>query len=363
MGLTVGIIGLPNVGKSTLLNALCHAGAEASNYPFCTIERNHGTVPVPDDRLARLAAVLMPKEVIPATVTFIDIAGLVKGASRGEGLGNKFLHHVREASVLAHVLRCFTDGNVSHVYGTVDPLLDLEIVDTELFLSDVERVDRWIEKERTKAKALKEEERHDLRYLESVRATLSRGERVEAESVSAPVRALFDELALLTSKPRLVVLNTGYEDPSGAGAACRRVTEALGERGVFVFSARIEEELDSLPAEERLAFQGELGVDGLAKSRFIERCHERLGLIRYYTTAHEKLQAWSIPRGTPAPLAAGKIHGDMERGFIRAEVMSFAHLVEHGSRAAVHHHGLLRTEGHDYEIQDGDVVHFIFKPL
>ena len=288
--------------------------------------------------------------------------GLVEGASRGEGLGNKFLHHVREASVLAHVLRCFADENVSHVYGTVDPLLDIEIVETELFLADVERVERWIEKERTRAKAVREDERRDLRFLDAALASLSRGERVAPESVSAPMRPLFEELALLTSKPRLVVLNTGYEDPSGAGATCRRVLDALGPRGAFVFSARIEEELETLPAEERLAFQTELGVDGSARSRFIERCHDLLGLIRYYTTAHEKLQAWSIPRGTLAPSAAGKIHGDMERGFIKAEVMSFTHLVEHGSRAAAHQHGLVRTEGHDYAIQDGDVVHFHFKP-
>ena len=180
MGISVGIIGLPNVGKSTLMNAICHAGAEASNYPFCTIDANKGTVPVPDERLGKLAAILKPKEIIPATVTFIDIAGLVKGAHRGEGLGNKFLHHVREASVLAHVLRCFRDEEVSHMYGTIDPLLDIEIVETELMLADVERVERWLEKERTRAKALKKEERKELEFLESVHASLVRGERVRA---------------------------------------------------------------------------------------------------------------------------------------------------------------------------------------
>ncbi|MCX5752046.1 MAG: redox-regulated ATPase YchF [Candidatus Krumholzibacteria bacterium] len=362
MGISVGIIGLPNVGKSTLMNALCHAGAEASNYPFCTIDANKGTVPVPDERLGKLAAILKPKEIIPATVTFIDIAGLVKGAHRGEGLGNKFLHHVREASVLAHVLRCFRDEEVSHMYGTVDPLLDIEIVETELMLADVERVEKWLEKERTRSKALKKEERKELEFLESVHASLARGERFGPDGAPTPMKALYDELQLLTSKPRIVVLNTGYDDPAGRGAECARVIAKFGEKNVFVVAAKLEDELDALSGEERLQFVKELGIDELAKLRFIEKCHELLGLVRYYTSAHDKLQAWSVPRGTSAPRAAGKIHTDMERGFVKAEVMSYEHLVLHGSRAAVHTHGFLRTEGHDYVIQDGDVVQFHFNP-
>ncbi|MGD1049305.1 MAG: redox-regulated ATPase YchF [Candidatus Krumholzibacteriaceae bacterium] len=362
MGFSVGIIGLPNVGKSTLINALCHAGAQASNYPFCTIDENRGTVPVPDERLDRLAGILKPREVIPTTVTFIDIAGLVKGAHRGEGLGNKFLHHVREASVLAHVLRCFKEDDVSHVYGTVDPLLDIEIVETELLLADVDRVERWLEKERTRSKALKKEERTQLEFLESVHAALVRGERVGADGVSAPMKPLFDELQLLTAKPRLIVLNTGYEDPAGRGAECAKVVERFGERNTFVVSAKLEDELDALDEEERSQFIKELGVDERAKPRFIEKCHDLLGLIRYYTAAHEKLQAWSIPAGTAAAQAAGKIHTDMERGFVKAEVMSYEHLVRYGSKAAVHTHGHLRTEGHDYLIRDGDVVHYHFNP-
>jgi GTP-binding protein YchF len=362
MGFSVGIIGLPNVGKSTLLNALCHAGAEASNYPFCTIDRNQGTVSVPDDRLAQLAELLKPKEVIPTTVTFIDIAGLVKGAHRGEGLGNKFLHHIREATVLAHVLRCFADDNVSHVYGTIDPLLDIEIVETELFLADVERVERWIEKERTQAKTKKKDERRDLEFLESVHAVLSRGERFESPAVPAPLKPLYDELQLLTSKPRLIVLNTGWDDPSGQNPACTKVIQTFGEKSTFIVSAKLEDELDAFSEQERAELVRGLGVDERAKKRFIEKCHELLGFIRYYTSAHDKLQAWSIPKGTPASQAAGKIHSDMERGFIKAEVMSFEHLVLHGSKAAVHHHGFLRTEGHDYLIHDGDIVHYYFNP-
>jgi GTP-binding protein YchF len=362
MGFSVGIIGLPNVGKSTLINALCHAGAEASNYPFCTIESNQGTVPVPDERLERLAEILKPREIIPTTVTFIDIAGLVEGAHRGEGLGNKFLHHVREASVLAHVLRCFKEDNVSHVYGTVDPLLDIEIVENELLLADVERVERWLEKERTRSKALKKEERKELEFLEWAHAALERGERIASEAVATPMKPLYEELQLLTSKPRLIVLNTGYEDPAGRGAECARVIERYGEKSTFIVSAKLEDELDALGEEERSQFQRELGVDERAKRRFIEKCHELLGLIRYYTAAHDKLQAWSIPAGTTAPRAAGKIHTDMERGFVKAEVMSAGHLVQYGSKAAVHQHGFLRTVGHEYVIEDGDVVHFYFNP-
>jgi hypothetical protein len=260
------------------------------------------------------------------------------------------------------VLRCFRDEEVSHMYGTIDPLLDIEIVETELMLADVERVERWLDKERTRAKALKKEERKELEFLESVHASLAQGERFGPDRAPAPMKALYDELQLLTSKPRLVVLNTGYDDPAGRGAECARVIERFGEKNAFVVSAKLEDELDALSDEERTEFVKELGVDERAKLRFIEKCHELLGLVRYYTSAHDKLQAWSVPRGTSAPRAAGKIHTDMERGFVKAEVMSYEHLVLHGSRAAVHAHGFLRTEGHEYVVQDGDVVQFHFNP-
>ncbi len=360
MSLSIGIIGLPNVGKSTLLNALSAAHAEASNYPFCTIDCNQGIVSVPDDRLEKLAEILNPEEVIPSTVKFIDIAGLVRGASRGEGLGNKFLHHVREANVLAHVLRCFRSQDVSHVQGDIDPVRDLEIVETELFLADIERVERWIEKEKASAKAKRKEERKDLEFLEMVRDRLSEGVRIDMDSLKAHELEIMDELRLLTSKPSILVLNSGEGDRASVSETCRSVADGCPGRDIFIVSAKIEQEISELPPEEQVEFMRELGLTLAARDRFIERCHEMLGLIRYYTTAHEKLQAWSIPGGTTAPRAAGNIHTDMEKGFIRAEVMSFDDLVSYGSRADVQHHGLLRTEGHDYIVRDGDVITFLF---
>ncbi len=360
VSLSIGIIGLPNVGKSTLLNALSKAHAEASNYPFCTIDCNQGIVPVPDERLEKLSAILCPDEVIPATVKFIDIAGLVSGASRGEGLGNKFLHHIREANVLAHVLRCFEDQDVSHIQGGIDPVRDLETVETELFLADIERVERWLEKEKTAAKGKKKDDLKDIDFLERVRETLSKGDRVRIDELHIHEAEIVEELQLLTSKPSILVLNAGEEDQAGEGGICGSVRERYPEREVFVVSAKIEQEISDLSPEEQREFMMELGLTRAAHDRFIERCHEMLGLIRYYTTAHEKLQAWSIPEGTKAPQAAGKIHTDMERGFIRAEVMSYDDLVRYGSKSDVQHHGLLRTEGHDYAVKDGDVITFLF---
>jgi len=358
MALTVGIIGLPNVGKSTLLNALSGAGAEASNYPFCTIDCNRGVVQVPDERLERLAAILEPAEVIPATITYVDIAGLVQGASRGEGLGNRFLHHVREAALLAHVLRCFRDPDVSHVHGDVDPVRDREIIETELFLADLERVERWLEKERVRSRSLKKEQRRELDFLESLRERIAAGERIIAGEVPEPCAAIFDELRLLTAKAEIFVLNADEENVESR--PCAEAVGKLGPQRTIVLCARLEEELAGLSAAEREEFMRELGLKADARTLFVERCHALLGLVRYYTSAHGKLQAWSVPAGTTAPAAAGKIHSDMQQGFIRARVLAYDDLVRCGSETEARQQGLLRTEGQDYAIRDGDVVEYLF---
>ena len=361
MALTVGIIGLPNVGKSTLFNALAKTSAEASNYPFCTIDSNLGVVAVPDKRLEKLAGIITPDEVIPATIKFVDIAGLVKGASRGEGLGNKFLHHVREADVLAHVLRAFDDSDVSHVQGNIDPVRDMEIVETELFLSDIERVESWIEKEGISAKAQKKKERKTLEFLNEIRDRLSRQEKIDINSFEHHHhRDILRELNLFMAKPVIFVINVAEEAKDGFDT----IDKAIASRGERIdcvaISAKVESEISKLPAEEKEEYEQALGIDSEAIDKFIEKAHSLLGLIRYYTKVKGKLQAWSIRRGTMAPAAAGIIHSDMEKGFIRAKVMNIEDLISIGSENELKKKGLLRTEGHDYIIRDGDVIEYLF---
>jgi GTP-binding protein YchF len=364
MALRVGLIGLPNVGKSTLLNALTKAGAEASNYPFTTIEKNVGVAAVSDPRMEMLAARLHPKETTPATVEFVDIAGLVEGASRGEGLGNKFLGHIREVDALAHVVRCFEDENVSHVHGRVDAAVDIGVVDAELLLADLERVQSYREKVQKQAKAKPAAYREVLEGLETMAERLKEGvpaRRWPRDLSDAVARGeSLSDLNLLTGKPVLIVANVSEDNLDGEPHV-----EALRQAGVteeiIPLAAEIEAEIAELSPEEGRAFLEDLGVSERGLDRLVRASTELLDLITFFTIANEKLRAWHVRTGTHAVDAAGKIHTDMARGFIRMEVMSFQDIMQHGSRAELHHKGLIRTEGRDYEVQDGDVCQVLFK--
>jgi GTP-binding protein YchF len=361
MSLSVGITGLPNVGKSTLLNALTHAHAAASNYPFCTIESNVGITPVPDPDLRRLEEILSPKETVPATIRFVDIAGLVKGASEGEGLGNKFLGHIREVDALLHVVRCFTNDEVVHAAGEPDPVRDVEIVETELLLADLETATRaqqkWARQALTGKDAGKAEAAAFARAVEA----LGRGTAIASMDLSDEERAILGEARFLTAKPSLYVANTDESDPSGKGPLPSALREAKGAERVLPVAVGIEEEVSQLEPAEQEEFLKELGLAETALDLVVTACYRLLGLITFYTIAHDKLSAWPLRQGDTAAEAAGKIHSDMERGFIRAEVMGLGDLLRLGSRQALHDQGLIHTAGRDYEVHDKDVLQFHFK--
>lgn len=360
----LGIVGLPNVGKSTLFNALTNAGAQSANYAFCTIEPNVGIVPVPDERLTRLAEMYNPHKVTPATIEFVDIAGLVKGASKGEGLGNKFLSHIREVDAVIHVVRCFEDDNIIHVDGSVDPQRDIETINLELILSDAEILDRRIDRD---TKALKGDKSvaKSLEVFKKVRAELDNGVCARAIPLTDEEKEILSTVPLLTAKPVIYACNMSEQDfadnleNNKYYKAVEKIAEAEGSQ-VLPICAEFEAQLADLDKEEREIFLNDAGIKSGGLDLLIQKSYALLGLISFLTAGEQEVRAWTIKKGTKAPQAAGKIHSDFERGFIRAEVISYEELIECGSMAAAKEKGLVRLEGKDYVIQDGDVVLFRF---
>jgi GTP-binding protein YchF len=367
MGLAIGIVGLPNVGKSTLFNALSGASVLAANYPFATKDPNVGVVPVPDDRVEKLSALYKPKKTTHAALEFVDIAGLVRGASKGEGLGNQFLGNIREVDAVAHVLRCFSDPDVVHVDGTVDPLRDKEVVDTELQLKDLETLEKKRDRRLKDAKAPGkpgEEARADLLVYDKLKAALEAGKPARSVSLTDEEKPRARELFLLTSKPVLYVANVDESqldklDSDPLVARVRQLAEAEGARMVAICS-KVEAEIQQLPSAERADFLATVGLSEPGLNKLVREGFVLLGLQSYFTAGEDECRAWVIRRGTRAPQAAGVIHTDFERGFIKAEVIRWDELLRHGSEAAAKSRGAMRVEGKDYVVQDGDVMHFLF---
>lgn len=361
----LGIVGLPNVGKSTLFNSMTLGKAEAANYPFCTIDPNVGIVTVPDERLTKLTEMYNSAKTTPAVIEFVDIAGLVRGASKGEGLGNKFLSHIREVDAIVHVVRCFEDTNVVHVDGSIDPIRDIETINLELVFSDLEILERRIAKTGKMAKADKSFQK-EVDVLQKLKEALEQGISARAVEFDTPEeKAFVDSLTLLTAKPVLYAANVAEDDLADDGASnefVQRVRAYAAKEGseVFVLCAKIEEEISDLDEADKKEFLADLGVDGSGLDRLIAASYKLLGLISYLTAGPQESRAWTITKGTKAPQAAGKIHSDFERGFIRAEVVAYDDLMRLGSYNAAKEQGLVRSEGKEYVVKDGDVVLFRF---
>ncbi len=361
----LGIVGLPNVGKSTLFNAITNAGAQSANYPFCTIEPNVGVVAVPDKRLDKLAEMYEPEKYTPATIEFVDIAGLVKGASKGEGLGNKFLSNIREVDAIVHVVRCFENDDIIHVDGSIDPKRDIETINIELILSDLEILDRRIDKT---MKLLKGDKKYqaDLDFFKRVKDTLEEGKSARSVECTPEEKELLASVSLLTNKPIIYAANmsdSDFKDGSVDGNPYFEMVKEIAQSehaAVLPICAEVEAEISGMELEEKELFLSEMGLEQSGLDRLINACYDLLGLISYLTAGKPEVRAWTITKGTKAPQAAGKIHTDFERGFIRAEVVAFDDLMSCGSMAAAKEKGLVRSEGKDYVMNDGDIVLFRF---